>query len=131
MMAFLDSSAIYALLDADDAGHGRVSSVLAAVAPGTRLLTHQYAVVESVALAQRRLGVAAVRDLVRLLDVVDVVPVDRALHDRAVTALLAAGRRRVSLVDWTSFEFMRERGIRMAIALDADFIDQGFEVVPA
>jgi len=44
----------------------------------------------------------------------------------AATALLAAGRRHISLVDWTSFTVMRERGIDVAFAFDADFAHEGF-----
>jgi predicted nucleic acid-binding protein len=52
--------------------------------------------------------------------------VDADLHGRAVSALLAADRREVSLVDWTSFEMMRSRGVEAAFAYDDDFGAQGF-----
>jgi predicted nucleic acid-binding protein len=45
--------------------------------------------------------------------------------------VLVAGRRKVSLVDWTSFLVMRRRGISTAFALDSDFAAEGFEVIPA
>jgi predicted nucleic acid-binding protein len=45
--------------------------------------------------------------------------------------MLVAGRRSVSLVDWTSFLVMRRRGISTAFALDPDFAVEGFEVMPA
>ena len=54
--------------------------------------------------------------------------VDEALHGRAITALLAAANRDISLVDWTSFELMRARGIDHALAFDSDFDDQGFQL---
>jgi uncharacterized protein len=41
--------------------------------------------------------------------------------------VLAAGRRQISLVDWTSFTVMRERTITHAFAFDDDFERQGFE----
>ncbi|WP_460171093.1 VapC toxin family PIN domain ribonuclease [Thermus sp. FJN-A] len=85
---------------------------------------------ESVALVQRRLGVEAVRTLVHdLMGVVEVVPVSEALHRAALTAFLASGRREISLVDWTSFLFMRERWLEKAFAYDEHFWEQGF--VPA
>ena len=56
--------------------------------------------------------------------------VDEDLHRAAVTALLAGVRRRVSLVDWVSFELMRRRRIERAFAFDRDFERQGFEAVP-
>ena len=98
---------------------------------GEPLLTHNYVVLETTALTQRRLGGAAVRALHEdLLPLVDVVWVDEDLHRAAVTALLAGIRRRVSLVDWVSFELMRRRGIETAFAFDRDFGVQGFETVP-
>jgi predicted nucleic acid-binding protein len=94
-------------------------------------VTHNYVVLEAAALVQRRLGVEAIRDLVDdLLGVVRVVWVDEALHQSGVTALIASGRRDVSLVDWVSFEFMRRQGVDRAFAFDEDFARQGFTAVP-
>ncbi len=47
-----------------------------------------------------------------------------------MAALLAAGHRSVSLVDWVSFELMRAERIDCAFAFDADFARQGFATVP-
>ena len=95
------------------------------------MVTHSYVLVEATALVQRRLGIAAVRDLTgALLSAVETKWVDRELHEAALGALLAAGRRGVSRVDWTSFEMMRRLGIERAFALDVDFERQGFAVVP-
>jgi uncharacterized protein len=128
----LDTSALYAVLDRDDAHHAEAATAW------TRLLddvaerratptTHSAVVVETSALVQRRLGLEALRALHdRVLPLVDVVWVGPHLHARAVSALLGAGRRDVSLVDWTSFELMRERGIDAAFAYDDDFPAQGF-----
>jgi predicted nucleic acid-binding protein len=44
--------------------------------------------------------------------------------------MLAAARRKVSLVDWVSFEVMRRTGIDVAFAFDDDFRAQGFRTVP-
>ncbi len=52
------------------------------------------------------------------------------IHASAMSALLAARRRDVSLVDWTSFELMRRLGIRKAFTFDHHFAEQGFEVLP-
>ncbi len=48
-----------------------------------------------------------------------------------MAALCAAGRRRLSLVDCTSFEVMRRHGIEEALALDDDFARQGFGLHPS
>lgn len=129
---FVDTSALYAVLDADDALHREAATawyrLLDRIAEGDlRALTHLGVVVETSALVQRRLGLAALRSLHDdLLVPVEVVWIDEVLHGRAVSALLAAGRRNVSLVDWTSFELMRGRAIGDALAFDRDFVDQGF-----
>ncbi len=130
----VDTSAMYAVLDADDANHPeaarRWDRLLDAVAEGSRTgCTHSSVVVETSALVQRRLGMDAVRELHdRALPVLSVHWVDAELHARAVSALLAADRRDVSLVDWTSFELMRARGITEVLAFDDDFARQGFTV---
>ena len=45
-----------------------------------------------------------------------------------MTALLAAVRRRVSLVDWVSFELMRRSGLQAAF--DHHFTTQGLQTLP-
>ena len=73
----------------------------------------------------------AVRDIDRtLVPLMRIVWVDAAFHTRAMAALLAAGRRKLSLVDCVSFEVMREGGITSAFTLDPDFRAQGFERIP-
>ena len=84
------------------------------------------------ALAQRRLGLAAVAALTAdVLRLVRLGWVDRGLHDDALSALVAADRREVSLVDHVSFAFVRRQGLREAFAFDRHFSAQGFDVVPA
>jgi len=129
---FVDSSALYALVDRDDVNHARAAQSFPAFATaGEALLTHSYVVLESTALAQRRIGLDAVRALVDdLLPTIRVQWVDDELHNAATAALLAAGRRDVSLVDWTSFELMRRRGIGRAFSFDQRFVAHGFQPVP-
>jgi predicted nucleic acid-binding protein len=47
------------------------------------------------------------------------------------SALLAANRRLLSLVDCTSFQTMRLRGISRVFTFDHHFKEYGFEVQPA
>jgi predicted nucleic acid-binding protein len=44
--------------------------------------------------------------------------------------MLAAGRKRISLVDWASFGLMRRLRIDTAFTFDRDFAGQGFELIP-
>lgn len=57
-------------------------------------------------------------------------PVDTDLHAVAVAAFRDTIESPVSLVDRTSFAFMRREGIERAIALDIDFRTAGFETLP-
>lgn len=129
---FIDTSAFLALLDADDAGHHRTRNAWSdLLGSDTVLITSNYILVETFALVQNRLGLAAVRvfqeDIVPLLDI---RMIDAPAHAAAVSALLVAGRKRLSLVDCSSFEIMHRRGIRRAFTLDRHFREQGFECVP-
>jgi len=133
MTIFVDTTALFALVDEGDPEHDRALAWFEGVAldQDEPLLTHSYAVTETIALMHARLGGPAVR---MLLD--DVLPafevrfVDEELHGRAVTAFLAGLNRRVSFVDRKSCELMRSEGIRQACAFDGDFTDEGFATVP-
>jgi predicted nucleic acid-binding protein len=128
MSVLVDTSALITLLDGEDPEHGACRQAWQqGVVEAEGLITTDYIVLESVAVAQRRWGLDAVRVLVDeflpLLDVEGVTPEDRTA---GVTALLAAGRRRLSLVDCVSFVVMRRRGIRAYMGLDPHFDEQGF-----
>jgi uncharacterized protein len=130
---FVDTSALFALLDSSDAHRLRALDWFenATADPAEELVTHNYVLIESAALAHRRLGAEAARVL--LEDVAPILETDFVtadLHRRATSAFLAALRRRPSLVDWVSFEYMREVGIDRAFAFDRDFARQGFDTVP-
>ena len=130
MSLFVDSSGFLALLDRDDSAH---AGVLAAFGAGRAeaLRTHAYVVVETLAVARRRFGAAAAARLIDdVFPAVDVVAVDAGLHEEAVRDFRRAIESAVSLVDRTSFAFMRREGIDEAIALDADFRTAGFITRP-
>jgi predicted nucleic acid-binding protein len=130
---FVDTSGLYAVLSADDSNHDLAAQWFRdrANESSDSLKTHNYVVVKTAALVQRRLGPQGLRDLIDgLLLPLRVLCVEEELHRRATSALLAGIRRRVSLVDWVSFEMMRESGIEEAFAFDRDFEAQAFRTVP-
>lgn len=130
MTVFVDTSALYGLMDADDPAHPRLTAALEGL-EGASLLTHNYVVVECIALVGRRLGARFVRRLVLdALSAVEVHWIDESTHRSAVSAVLGSRSGRRSLVDFTSFEVMRLQGIRTALAVDRDFVDAGFDVIP-
>lgn len=130
MSLFVDSSGLLALLDRDDGAHAGVLAVFAA-ARTEPFCTHAYVVVETLAVARRRFGVAAAARLIDdVLPAIDVVAVDADLHQEAVRDFRRSVDSAVSLVDRTSFAFMRRQGMHEAIARDADFRTAGFSTLP-
>lgn len=133
MTTFVDTSALYALIDEGDPAHAAAVTWLDDIADAApeRLRTHNYVVIETIALTHARLGAAAVRLLIDdVLPACEVRFVDDDLHDRAVIAYLAGLGRRVSFVDRMSFELMRAERIDRAFAFDPDFKREGFETTP-
>jgi predicted nucleic acid-binding protein len=130
---FVDTSAIYALLDRDGRGHPAVAAAWTSLVNGARpLVTSNYVLLETTALLQRRQGMPAVHDLDdHLAPPLAVRWVDEPLHRRALRRLRRTDRRAVSLVDCSSFEPMAVEAIRDALGLDDDFAAEGFRLLPA
>ncbi len=128
MSVFVAAAALLALLDADDPEHERATTAWDELAEeGTSLVSTNYVVVETVAVAQHRLGIDAVRALVDdILPVLEIRFVDDTVHNAAMATLLAASRRQLSLVDCASFEVMRRGELRRAFAFDKHFQERKF-----
>ncbi len=133
-MIFVDTSALYAVLDRDDAAHPAARSAWTQwleASDGPTLVASNYILVETFALVQSRLGLDAVRtlmdDLLPVLTIEWITPDD---HRVAVAMLRNANRRRLSLVDCSSFQVMRRLAVSEAFAFDGHFSEQGFRVRP-
>ena len=128
-MTFVDTSAIYAWADAADPNHhAAVTHLQAILEGGEGLLTHNYVLVESVALLQARLGLAAATKLARDSTAFDIEWVDDDLHAQGIRELERSKKRLVSLVDHISFLVMKRRRVATAFAFDADFALAGFRL---
>ena len=132
MSAFVDTSAFFAVLDADDGNHDRARQVWEDLLTQEAVLVcSNYVLVETLALVQRRLGLPAVRTFQEdIMPVLNVEWVDETIHQVGIASVLAAARRGLSLVDCVSFEIMRRLGIKTASAFDPHFEEQGFECLP-
>ena len=128
MRTFIDTSALYAILDRDDTNHRKVKGAwIGLVHDENILITSNYVLVETFALLQNRLGLGAVRALQEdILPLINVEFVTSGTHRSGIAALLAASKRNLSLVDCVSFEIMRTLGIKNAFSLDPHFKEQGF-----
>jgi|SRR5882724_4908707 len=131
-MVFVDTSALFSLIDVDDLDHLRMNKIWRSLLLGDhRLVTSNYVLLEASALGQRRHGMQAVLHLFReFTPVLSVEWIAEATHQAALSDWTDANRTKLSLVDCTSFQVMREQGIRRAFTLDRHFREQGFQVIP-
>jgi len=133
MSIFIDTSGFIAVLDKDDASHAEAARTWMDILTSEEdLLTTNYVLVETCALVQNRLGLAAIKVFQG-----DIVPalriewIDQAVHQAAMGIMLSAVRKKLSLVDCVSFETMRLLGVPTAFTLDKHFKEQGFRCLPA
>ena len=117
-----DSSAILALLDADDADHQRSVAIARRIASEKRpsFITN-YIEVEAHALLLRKLGRALAREWL----LTGGLPVIRALpqeEDRAREIIARHSDKDWSLCDAISFAVLEMRGIRRAFTFDRHFL---------
>ena len=133
MSVFVDTSAFYAVMDADDGWHAAARGEWARLLEGRESLhTTNYVLVETSALLQNRIGLAGLRTFsADILPVLTILWVEEGLHRSAHHALLISARRNLSLVDCTSFEAMQRLGLERAFCFDAHFAEQGFQTLPA
>jgi len=130
---FVDTSAIIAMVDTVDTHHAAAAATFdELMRDRVSMVTHQYVVVEAMALVHRRLGRAVVgRVVADLLPILDVVPIDMQRHGSIVATWLDAAKTGISLVDAASFDVMRGVDLHEAFAFDRDFRAAGFGTIPA
>jgi uncharacterized protein len=123
----LDTSGLLCCFDADESRHVKAIELYAGT---TFRLSHNYVLAEFIALAdvrhmprQSALGFAG--EILKDADV-DVVWVDRQLHDEAMKLLSAQLDKAYSLCDAVSMVLMRQRGIVDALTTDRHFEQAGF-----
>jgi uncharacterized protein len=125
--AFLDSGAIYALTDRNDADHATVRAVHAVQA--RRFVTHDLILVEAFSLLTKRLHKAAAVQAIGALKRsprIEIVRVDAELLEAAWKRCQQFADKDWDWIDCTSFEVMERRGLREALSLDHHFRQAGF-----
>ena len=128
-MIFLDTSAVLALADTRDSHHTEaVASLEAMMSEGHLLLTHNYVLVESAALLQSRLGPESSMTFLSDAERFTVHWVSPADHAEAVKLLQTRNQRGLSLVDCMNCVVMRLYAVNTALAFNADFEADGFEI---
>ena len=133
--AFLDTSGWFAALSPKEASHDRaLSAYLKWIDAGVALVTTNLVVAEMQILLTRFRGSDEGLQFLENLyqdPSHEVVFVDRDIERAAVDGWLRRFRdQQLSLADAVSFEVMRSRRIRTALALDEHFKVAGFTMVP-
>ena len=131
---FVDTSALYAIVDRNEHRHAEVSADLEALMRSSvPLLTTDAVLTEFHGLALGRLGPATALDaLDRVLASprISVIATGPGDIRSAVELLRDRPERRLSLVDALSFGVMRELKLESALTLDGDFAAEGFTMRP-
>lgn len=121
--AFVDSSAIVALVDRDDTTHAAaVEAYQGLVAAGYKLVTTNHVVAETFDLLNAGLGTSVARQWLRDAKLAVYHP-DEADETKARKLILGAdSRRQLSYTDAVSLVVMERLGITDAFAIDPNFL---------
>lgn len=132
MVVYVDTSAMLAILHAEDINHAKaIETWLNLAQSDIDLVCNNYVLLEAFSLLQRRYGLEKARALQeRIAPLLDIDWLDEDLHSDAVNSLLTANRRQLSLVDCSSFATMRRLRIESVFTFDEHFKEQGFKVLP-
>ena len=123
---FIDSSAIVALVDQDDASHeDAVTAYLGLVASGYRLFTTNYVISETYDLLRTGVGHAVARQWLKD-SVLATYHADEQDERRARrTVLRARGAHGLTITDAISLVVMERFGVADAFAVDPNFLSGG------
>ncbi len=127
---FVDTSAWYAFVNRKDPDHAAVAHALHA--RDVRFVTSTFVFDETITLC-RRLGHGVARtagDTLRNPAAVDLVRITGPDEDAAWKLHGERPDKVYSFTDCTSFVLMKRLGIDTAVALDDDFAQEGFTVIP-
>ena len=127
-MIFVDTSAFFALSDKKDSFHSVAKEKLEILLEtGEEFVTHNYVIVETWALMDRRYGISACRLFYKEVhDICRILWVSQTQHERSAKAYVHQEGSRYSFVDCVSFELMKTHGIKRYFAFDDDFKRPGF-----
>jgi len=127
--ALVDTSAIYALIDRDDANHRKATAVLRSLSKQsiTPLLTN-FIVAECHALLLSRLGAGIARNWL-INQIWPVEPVNSADERTAKEIIQRYTDKTFSYTDATTFAVMERLAIKQAFAFDSHFKQYGLTVL--
>jgi predicted nucleic acid-binding protein len=132
---FVDTAGWMACADSADPDHERAAAARdAALDRGSMLVTTDYVVDETLTLLRMRLSIGAAETWWRQVEGSSRVrweTIDLARADKARHAFFRHRDKAWSFTDCTSLVVMHELKLRTALTTDRDFVQMGFQVVPA
>ncbi|MEE8481514.1 MAG: PIN domain-containing protein [Desulfobacterales bacterium] len=130
MRIFADTAGLFALLAKNDYMHIRAKQNFAYFAQHrAQLVTSSFVLIETTALLQRRVGLAAVHDFQsKIIPLLEIIWVNGDWYTRAIRRLFALNNRNISLVDCLSFEIMESEEITTVFSFDKHFAENGFVI---
>jgi len=132
---YIDTSALIALSDSNDANHDRaVQHLRDSLAIGTRFTLGKAVLIEFIDGVTKRIGKdKAIKELTTVLEskVVTVVLETSSDWANALSCFRKHKDRRVDLTDALNFSLMERMGIGTAFTFDSDFAAHGFTIAPA
>jgi predicted nucleic acid-binding protein len=132
MKLFADTSALLALILADDQNHAAAAAHVAAH-PSHRYVLTDLVLAEMATRLRARAGAARAVEVTRSLlsgRRYELIFVDREILDGALDRMARFSDRRLSLCDCASFDTIERLGLWGAFTFDRDFRDCGFSTVP-
>jgi len=130
---FIDTSAIIAFMNKDDEFYDDSFKIFSKLLEErSKIVCSNYILLETMVILKNRIGIEAIKVLKNdVLPVIKICWIDEDIHNFCVNTQIAADRKKVSLVDYTSFEIMRRLNIRQVFTFDNHFKDMGFEILKA
>lgn len=131
MSVFIDTSAFLAIINAKDNQHQPAATIWKSLIENEKnLISSSYVLAETVALIQNRLGMEAVKQFQEhIVPLLQIIWISETEYQSGISTVLESGRRKLSLVDCTSFAIMRNHGIHHVFCFDLHFAERGFEVL--
>jgi uncharacterized protein len=133
VIIFIDTSAIIAFMNEDDEFYKDSFNIFSRLfEERAKIISSNYVLLESMVILKNRVGIEAIKTLKNdILPVIKTFWIDEDIHSLCMNIQIAADRKKLSLVDYTSFEIMRRLNIRQAFTFDGHFKDMGFEILKA
>jgi len=127
--ALVDTSAVYALLDRDDANHRKAVTILRSLPRrGLTPVLSNFIVAESHALLLSRLGSQIARDWL-LKQIWPIEPITEVDEKKAREIIQRYEDKTFSYTDATSFALMERLGLKDAFAFDIHFRQYGLKLL--